>query len=820
MKLKAADIAIIVGGELSGPPELVFSEIVTDSRNISISGEKAFFAIRGNNHDGHRFIPGLHKAGIRIFIVEYFPESILLINDSAFIRVDNTIRAIQKLAAFKRASFRNPVIAVTGSAGKTVVKEWIAEIAGQALPVVRSPKSYNSQLGVPLSVWRLEDRFKAAVFEAGISQPGEMKYLKTVLDPDIGILTNIGDAHSENFGSMTEKALEKLVLFRGVRTLIYCSDFGLIDRLIRDDSELASRELIDWSLTGRNAAIKVTKSDLQNGSCRLVIDFRGINHEYRIPFSDRASVENAVSAAAACLVLGIGTELIAKGLETLSPVAMRMEFKAGINNCQLIEDFYNSDPGSLGMALESLKQGNNRKKTLILSDFIQSGRNETELYSEVGGLVKSNGVEKFIGIGPALTRSAEFFEAGSKFYLTTDEFVQKFSASEFSSEIILLKGARKFEFEKIGRLLEQQVHQTLLEVSLDTIASNLGEFRKMLKPGTMIMAMVKAFAYGAGPSEISAFLEYHGVNWLAVAYADEGMELRNTGISIPIMVMNPDPASFGLMISNNLEPEIFSIGSLKGFIAEASKYGVVNYPVHIKIDTGMHRLGFLPEEIPELCLLIKNSEQVRVISVFSHFAASEDPLHDNFTHLQARRFIDAAQKVSEASGTEVIRHICNSAGIIRFPEYQFEMVRPGIGIYGAGNISGLDLKTAGKFITRISQVKKVPAGEPVGYGCADVSDHDRNIAICPVGYADGLSRMMGNSKGNLFIRGKKVPIVGNVCMDMCMADVTGLNAAEGDIAEIFGENISIEEVASACCTIPYEILTSVPSRVKRVFTRS
>lgn len=819
MRIRAADIAEIIDGELSGLPELFLSEIVTDSRNHSFSGEKAFLAIRGSNHDGHRFVPLMYKAGIRFFIVECLPENTDLIKDSSFIRVDNTIRALQKLAAYKRAAFRNPVIAITGSAGKTVVKEWLAEIAGQCIPIVRSPRSYNSQVGVPLSVWRLDERYKAAVFEAGISQAGEMKYLKDILNPDIGIITNIGDAHSENFSSLTEKAGEKLILFRDVRTLIYCSDFSLIGDLIRSDKQLSSKELISWSMTGKDAEIKVTRKEISNGGTRLTVNYKGVNHEFRIPFSDRASVENAISATAGCLVLGIDPEQIGKGLEALTPVAMRMEFKTGINNCQLIEDFYNSDPGSLGMALESMKPGNNRKKTLILSDFIQSGRNEEELYSELARLIRNNAIEHFIGIGPALARSSSFFSAGSKFFLSTDEFIQKFSPSEFNDETILLKGARKFEFEKIGRLLEQQVHQTLLEVNLDSIASNLSEFRKLLKPGTMVMAMVKAFAYGSGPAEISTFLEYQGVSWLAVAYADEGMELRKSGISLPIMVMNPDPASFGTLITNNLEPEIFSLNSFRNFVAEASKHGVLNYPVHIKIDTGMHRLGFLPEEVPELCKLIRNTEHVKVISVFSHFAASEDATMDDFTHRQAERFIKAADLVSAASGTRIIRHICNSSGIIRFPEYQFEMVRPGIGIYGIGSRKGLTLKPAGRFITRISQVKTVPAGEPVGYGCADAAGHERKIAICPVGYADGLRRMLGNRKGSLFIKGRKVPVIGNVCMDMCMVDITGLNAEEGDEAEIFGENITIEEIASACSTIPYEILTSVPARVKRVFTR-
>jgi alanine racemase len=471
------------------------------------------------------------------------------------------------------------------------------------------------------------------------------------------------------------------------------------------------------------------------------------------------------------------------------------------------------------MALEYLKSQNSRKTTLILSDFIQSGRDEKELYSEVGVLVKQNGIDRFIGVGRALPDNSVNFKEGSRFFYSTDEFVHNFNPVDFRNETILLKGARAFEFEKIGKLLEQQAHQTVLEINLDAVAHNLNEFRRHLSGKTRIMAMVKAFAYGAGSSEIAALLKYQRVDYLAVAYVDEGVELREAGVFLPVMVMNPEPAAFDLMIRHNLEPEIFSIPLLGKFSDIASRHGLADYPVHIKIDSGMHRLGFMPDETAELISMLKASERLKVVSVFSHLAASENPGFDKFTRKQVEAFLKAASIVERALGYPFLRHILNSSGIVRFPEYQFDMVRPGIGIYGIGNFGNYNLRPAGRFITRISQVKRIPAGEPVGYGCADVSDKERLIAILPVGYADGLNRKLGNRNGNLFIKNTFVPLIGNICMDMCMADITSLKATAGDEAEIFGENIRVEEIAEKCETIPYEILTSIPARVKRVFYR-
>lgn len=819
MTFTSSEIAKITGGSLSGPQNLEVSELITDSRHMGFAENGAFIAIRGNNHDGHKFIESLYRKGIRVFIVEKLPEDMLSYEDATFILTDSSVTALQLLAASKRASFKSTVIAVTGSTGKTIVKEWLAEILGMKFPVVRSPKSYNSQIGVPLSVWKLEEKFRFGIIEAGISCPGEMEKLQRVIDPDIGIITNIGDAHGENFPDNEVKAKEKLKLFVNASLIIYCRDQSLIADLILKDRILKNKILIDWSFINPEARVYLKRKQSDAAKTLLEITYNNITSNFEIPFTDRASVENAVTVITACFAAGIDAGTIQAGVSQLVSVAMRMEMKKGINNCHLIEDYYNSDPGSLSMALEFLKSEKKQKTTLILSDFLQSGRKEKELYGEVAELVRKTGIERFIGIGPALTRNKFLFGNTARFYYSTDDFVHSFNGQEFRNEIILLKGARVFELERIGRLLEQQLHITLLEINLDAISHNLNEIRKHLNPETRIMAMVKAFAYGAGSSEVASLLEYHRVSYLGVAYPDEGADLRSAGVTMPIMVMNPDISSADVIIQSNLEPEIYSFHSLEKFSEAASKHGLYQYPVHLKIDTGMHRLGFMPEEIDELALRIKGLSNMKVISVFSHLAGSEDPALDSFTKRQIEIFSTAVDKIKDALGYSFLRHILNTSGLIRFPQYQFDMVRPGIGIYGAGTFEGIRLRPASRFKTHISQIKKIPSGEPVGYGCADVSETDRKIAILPVGYADGLSRKLGNRKGSLFIKGQKAPLIGNICMDMCMVDITGLNVIEGEEAEIFGQNISINEVAMQSETIPYEILTSIPGRVKRIFFR-
>jgi Alr-MurF fusion protein len=819
LKINSFDISEITKGRLIGPGDLIVTDIITDSRQVTYTEGLLFFAIQGKNHDGHLFIDNLYHKGVRIFVIEELPANPKNYIGTAFIVCGNVMKALHLLASSVRKSFNSPVIGVTGSTGKTVVKEWLADILGLSTSVIRSPKSYNSQIGVPLSVIKLDNNYKLGIFEAGISFPGEMDNLRMVIDPDIGIITNIGEAHSENFSDDKTKAEEKLKLFLNSSVLIYCSDQELIQQLILNNKVYNTKNLIDWSCKNVAASVFVKKKTLAGGLTALNIVYKGKKCVFEIPFSDGASVENSISVAVTCLALGFDVDLISKGLSGLVSVAMRMEMKNGINNCQLIEDYYNSDPGSLSMALEFLKSQNGNCSTLILSDFVQSGRNERELYGDVAALLKKVGVDKFIGIGKALVRNSTLFSKGARFFYSTGEFINSFKGSEFNDEVILIKGARIFEFERIGELLEQQTHQTVLEINLDAISHNLNEFRRHLNPTTRIMAMVKAFAYGAGAAEIANLLEYHRISYLAVAYADEGVTLRNAGVSLPIMVMNPDPSASEVMVNYHLEPEIFSFSSLEKFVETASRHGLISYPVHIKIDSGMHRLGFMPGDVTLLLKRIKERECIKVISVFSHLAASEDSGFDDFNRKQVEVFLQAVEHIRSKLGYPFLRHILNSSGISRMPQYQFEMVRPGIGLYGIGHFEGMSLKIAGCYKTRISQIKVIRAGEPVGYSCADVSFNDRTIAIFPVGYADGLSRRLGNRNGMLFIKDVRVPIIGNICMDMCMADISGLNADVGDEAEIFGENITISEIAEKCQTIPYEILTSIPMRVKRVFFR-
>jgi len=816
--ISTLEAARLTGGELTGESGLVISGLLTDSRQTLTEQGTAFFAIKGSNHDGHKFIDSLYKRGVRIFFVTEKPLVPESFPGAAFILVKDTIEAMQRLAAAKRERFKGRVIAVTGSAGKTVVKEWLADVAGRVWPVIRSPRSYNSQIGVPLSVWKLDNRYSAGIIEAGISMPGEMEKLQKIINPETGIITNIGDAHAENFRNDREKASEKLKLFSSCREIVFCSDHELVRELIYGNKSLSSKKLFSWSLGDSDATVNIKAEGSGEGRTYLKVKYGNISFKTFIPFTDKASVANAATVITAALATGIESDVIAGAMPRLSPVAMRMEIKSGINGCLLIEDYYNSDPGSLRMALEHLKSYNGRNPVLIMSDILQSGRDEEELYSEVARLVSSMNISRFIGIGPGLSAACRFFPPGSTFYESTPLFCAAIGKETFSNEVILLKGARKFEFERISNLLVEKIHQTLLEINLNAIAHNLTEIRKHLNPSVKIMAMVKAFAYGAGAAGIAQTLEYHRVDYLAVANADEGADLRENGVTLPVVVMNPEPGAFDLMIRYNLEPEIYSFPLLRNFISAAARHGLTGYPVHIKIDTGMHRLGFMPGEAENLAKEIVASGQVRIASVFSHLSSAENPEHDSFTRSQADTFKEVSERIRAVAGYNFIRHLLNTQGIMRFPEYQFEMVRPGIGLYGIESTTGYGFRQALRYITRILQIKTVPAGQPVGYGCSDISERERRIAILPAGYADGIDRRSGNGKGGVFINNRYAPFAGTICMDLSMADITGIEAKEGDEAEIFGGNITIDNVAAATGRIPYEILTSIPHRVKRIFS--
>lgn len=815
MILEAGDLARITAGLLTGDDTLKVKGITIDSRIPGAGRDLLFIALRGPNHDGHRFIESLYHKGVRLFMVDTLPANHGEMAGAGFVRVDNTLEALHRLAGWRRNSFRGKVIAVTGSAGKTIVKEWLAGVLSNAVSVIRSPRSYNSQVGVALSLMNLDDRFDVAVIEAGISRPGEMEKLARIIRPDTVIITNIGDAHGENFTGREAVAAEKLMLAAGASLVICCADDQIIMK------EMASRyhsvPLFTWSVSGQEAGLRVEVAETTNNGQILRCKSSERSFEAVIPFADHASAENAVSVIACCLTENLQDQVIVKGLAELPAVAMRMETKRGINGCILIEDYYNSDPASLGMALDFLRTHARGRTALILSDFRQIGGDERELYEGVARAVTSAGIDRFIGIGEALSRRRDGFPSGSVFFASTEECADAIRSLDFHDETILIKGARVFGLERLSGLLVSQLHQTRLEINMNAVAHNLNEFRRLLKPGTGMIAMVKAFAYGSGSAEIASLLEYNGVSWFAVAYADEGVALREEGITSPVIVMNPDESVLELMIRHNLEPEIYSRESYNDFASVARRFGLLNYPVHIKLDTGMHRLGFSPEEIDELMPGLSGQQHLKVFSLFSHLAASDDPALDAFTRRQAAMLAETAGKLERSLGYGFSVHLLNTSGIIRFPEYQFDMVRLGIGLYGIGSHEGVVLRRTGRFVTAVSQVRRVPAGDPVSYGCRGISDRDREIAVIPVGYADGLRRELGEGRGSLFIKGQRVPITGKICMDMCMADVTGMNVRRGDEAEVFGTGISIEEIAVLCNTIPYEILTSIPQRVKRVY---
>lgn len=815
MILGAVDLARITAGTLTGVESLTVNGITIDSRSPGAGPGLLFIALRGPNHDGHKFIEPLYHKGIRLFMVDTLPANHGELTGAAFVRVDDTLDALHRLAGWRRESFRGKVIAVTGSAGKTIVKEWLAGVMSSTKIVIRSPRSYNSQVGVALSLMNLDDRYDVAVIEAGISKPGEMEKLARIIRPDTVIITNIGDAHGENFTGREAIAAEKLKLVSDASLAICCADDQIIMK------EMASRyptvSLFTWSTMGKEAGLQVDVAETDSNRQILSCKTAERNFEAVIPFADLASAENAVSVIACCITESYPDQVIINGVAELPVVAMRMETKRGINGCTLIEDYYNSDPASLGMALDFLRTHARGRTALILSDFRQIGGDEKDLYEGVARAVTGAGIDRFIGIGEALSRRRDGFPSGSHFFASTAECADAIRSLDFHDETVLIKGARVFGLERLSGLLVSQLHQTRLEINMNAVAHNLNEFRRLLKPGTGIIAMVKAFAYGSGSAEIASLLEYNGVSWFAVAYADEGVALREEGITSPIIVMNPDESVSELMIRHNLEPEIYSLESYQAFASVARRFGLLNYPVHIKLDTGMHRLGFSLEDIDELIPVLSVQQHLKVVSLFSHLAASDDPVFDSFTRRQAAMLTEIAVRLERSLGYGFNVHLLNTSGIIRFPEYQFDMVRLGIGLYGIGRHDGIELRQTGRFVTAVSQVRNVPAGDPVSYGCRGVSDRGREIAVIPVGYADGLRRELGEGRGSLFIKGQRVPIIGKICMDMCMADVTGMNVRRGDEAEVFGTGISIEEIAELCNTIPYEILTSIPQRVKRVY---
>lgn len=809
----SAVLSVPVYGEVH---DREIAHLLTDSRSLVFPGESLFFALKSERNDGHRYIPELYQKGVRVFVVSAMPDGSQFA-EAAFLVVGDALRALQMLAAHHRSRFHVPVVAITGSNGKTIVKEWLYQLLSPDYRIVRSPRSYNSQIGVALSVWQLQPDTGLALFEAGISMPGEMERLQQIIQPDTGIFTNLGDAHQENFRSREQKLREKIRLFTNCATVVYCSDQELTTRVLNE--ALPGTRLVDWGRR-EEAVVRVLSVEV-TGTTRVQVRYRSSVFSIELPFTDPASIENAMHCVVYMLICDYSEEVINQRIAVVESVAMRLEVKEGINQCVIINDSYNSDVDSLRIALDFLDQQASSwqlSKTLILSDILQSGFSPEELYRKVAELARARDVKRIIAIGPGLSQYYVLFSAfETRFFQQTDELLHSEILDSFHREAVLLKGARSFHFEAISSRLEKIAHETVLEVNLNKLVHNLNYFRSQLQPGTRMMCMVKAFAYGSGSVEIARTLQHHRVDYLAVAVADEGAELRHAGIHIPIAVMNPEKSVFDLLFEHQLEPEIYSFKLLNDFIAAAARRGIQAYPIHIKLDSGMHRLGFAPAEVPALIALLKLHPEVSVKSVFSHLAGADSPALDAFTHQQARVFRQSAAQLKEAFGYPVMRHLLNSAGIERFGQYQMEMVRLGIGHYGISALPEVALPQVCSLRTIILQIKDIPVGETVGYNRNGKVVKPTRIAILPVGYADGFDRKLGNGVGEVLVKGKRVPVIGNVSMDLVTVDITGIEAQEGDAVEVFGEEITIAEIAGKIGTIPYEILTGISRRVKRVY---
>lgn len=831
-----SDLPKIINAQALSPVsgEYIIKELLTDSRKLAHAEVSLFFAISGTKLNGHHYIEDLYKRGVRNFVVSESADYSKY-EGANFLLVKDVIAALQKLAGNHRKKHKFPVIAITGSNGKTVVKEWLYQLLHEDYHIVRSPKSYNSQIGVPLSLWQIKDEHDLGIFEAGISEAGEMEKLEKIIQPNIGIFTNIGEAHNEGFLNIRHKTKEKLKLFVNADVLIYCSDYPDINQSIAEINTLSKGggdsagdkiKTFTWSMANE-ADVRVTSIMQQNNHSFITCVYKLKEVEFEVPFADKASVENAIHCACLMLYLGKEAEVIRERMGHLTRIAMRLEMKDAINNCSIINDSYNSDLGSFKIAVDFLKQQNQQpRKTVILSDILQSGKGELELYAEVANVLQQNNIQRFIGIGTSLVRQRKLFEKNETMHIecyeSTDDFLQHLDSASFHNEVILLKGARKFRFEVIGKFLEKKAHETVLEINLNAVASNLKAYQKLLKPSTKIMAMVKAFSYGSGSFEIANVLQFNRVDYLTVAYADEGVELRRNGITVPIMVMNPEQRSFEAMIHHNLEPEIYTISLFDKFaevLALLKNNSSEPYKIHIELETGMNRLGFTENELPLLIERIQQNHQMQIASVFSHLAASEDVDYDDFTKEQIKKFETMSAQISAAFNYPILRHILNSTGITRHTKSQFDMVRLGIGLYGLDASGKLQdkLMPVSTLKTTISQIKHLKKGDSVGYGRVGKVNKNKTIATVGIGYADGLSRRLSNGKGKMLLNGALAPIIGNVCMDMAMLDITGIEAKEGDEVIVFGANPRIETVAEAADTIAYEILTGISARVKRVY---
>ena len=790
----------------------VIDTISIDSRSLQNGENTLFFAITGPNHDGHNYIEELINKGVLHFVVTQIPKAVE--EKANFLVVENTLEALQKFASYYRSLFDFPIIGITGSNGKTIIKEWLNFLLSPDYNIIRSPKSYNSQVGVPLSILGINEKHNLGIFEAGISMLHEMEKLQKIIRPTIGILTNIGSAHDEGFPSVAEKIKEKLKLFTSVNVLILNKN-KTICAFVNPKIKLFS-----WCSDDKSADVFITKKNIGELT-ELQVTYREDTFPIIIPFQDQASVENAIHCMMVMLYFGYNQKAIQTRMSQLYPVEMRLKVKNGIYNCTIIDDSYSSDFQSLKIALDFLEhQKQHKKKTIILSDIFQSGLNNEELYSQVSQLIISNKINRVIGIGETISQFKSKF-INSITFKNVNEFALAFDNLNFENETILIKGARDFHFEEIVSMLEEKTHETVLEINLNAISHNLNFYKSKLAPKTKMMVMVKAFGYGNGGFEIAKLLEHHKVDYLGVAFADEGISLKSAGITVPIMVLNPETTSFSAIIQHNLEPEIYSIKGLKAFLKIAEQKKLKHFPIHIKIDTGMHRLGFEEEHLPELIQILKGNDLVQIKSILSHMATSDDLKHDAFSKSQIALFEKISNQLNTELNIKPIRHILNTSGITNYPEAQHDMVRLGIGLYGISNDEEeqKELENVGTLKSVISQIRTIDAGESVGYGRRFIAEKTTKIATIPIGYADGIRRSWGNGVGYITINGKQAKIIGSICMDMLMVDITDIECKEGNTVIIFGENPTVKEMAKQLNTIPYEILTSISQRVKRVFFR-
>lgn len=822
MNYSTTEISRLLGIEAPAN-ERTIGHLLIDSRSLIYPEETLFFAITTSTGDGHRYISDLYDKGVRSFVVSRLPDEVAFkATDAAFLVVDDVTRALQKLARHHRRQFSCPVIGITGSRGKTTVKEWLYQLLGPSRNVVRSPRSFNSQIGVPLSIWEINKQTDIAIIEAGISRKGEMDNLQQMIMPEIGIITNVNSEHSEGFKSLRQKAEEKARLLKDCKVMIYCADDVVISEAV---NKICNPEAeIGWSRSDADSPLYISDIYTFEGETTITYRYLDLQSEISIPFTSDADIQNAIHCLAILLFMNVDRERIKDGMKRLTPVGTRLNVIEGIDDCMLIYDSYTSDLHSLVPALDFMARRHTARRTttVILSDVMHETMSSARLYQAVARLLNQRKIDRLIGIGEEFVNNARYFNSSALFFSSTAEFMNSMSPSDFANELILIKGAPQFHFEMIADMLEARQHETVLEVNLDSLVHNFNLFRSMVLPTTGVVCMVKASGYGAGSYELAKTLQSQGAAYLAVAVMDEGVDLRRAGITMPIMVLNPKVVSYRTLFAYNLEPEIFSLDILREMISEGERYGITDYPVHIKLDTGMHRLGFVEKDLPQLIELLQNQKVVRPASMFSHLAAADCPEMDDYTMEQFEIFDRYCTTIQSGFRHHIMRHILNSTGISRFPQYQYDLVRLGICLYGIPTMndgSQHDLRQVSSLTTTIISLKDWPAGTTIGYSRRGKCNRDSRIATIPVGYADGINRHLGNGGMRVMINGVRCPSIGNICMDACMIDVTDVDCKVGDRVEIFGPNIKVEEIAETLDTIPYEVLTSVSSRVKRVYFR-